>query len=425
MNTSQKINQLEEKLQELIQSLEPISQDPVGRGRPRILPSMCLWVGFLVCVLRGMNSQLAIWRTISEKGLWYYPRFKVSDQAVYKRLEKEGTKTLETMFSGISSILKDRLTPFSQTDLAPFASQVVAIDNTTLDRVMRVLPALREIPKHDLKLLAGRLAAIYDIRLQQWVHVEHIENPLENEKNSAVSLLQYINKGAMILADMGYFSFKWFDHLTDEGYYWVSRLRNKTSYHVIHTFYKKGTTFDGIVWLGVHRSYKAKHAVRLVSFQAGDNTFQYITNVLDPRQLSIQDMTALYARRWDIELAFKLIKRELGLHMFWSAKPIVIMQQIWAVLIISQVLQALRLEIAGLAKVDPFEVSLKLMIEYIPIWGADGTDVISFIVEHGQSAGFIRPSRRIQPKSPPIEIGEILPLPKNIELVRKPYYADH
>jgi hypothetical protein len=50
MNTTQKINQLEEKLQELIQSLEPISQDPMGRGRPRILPSMCLWVGFLTLI---------------------------------------------------------------------------------------------------------------------------------------------------------------------------------------------------------------------------------------------------------------------------------------------------------------------------------------------------------------------------------------
>ncbi len=425
METKQKINQLEEKLQEIIQQLEPISQDPVGRGRPRILPSMCLWVGFLVCVLRGMSSQLAIWRTISEKGLWYYPRFKVSDQAVYKRLEKEGTKTLESMFLGISSILQERLSSYAQTNLVPFAKQVVAVDNTTLDRIARVLPALRDIPKGDTRLLAGRLAAIFDIRLQQWINVQHVDDALENEKKTALSLLKHIEKGSMILADMGYFSFKWFDHLTDEGYYWVSRLRNKTSYQVIHTYYKKGNVFDGIVWLGVHRSYKAKHAVRLVSFQAGNYSFQYITNVLDPNQLSIQDISSLYARRWDIELAFKLIKRELGLHLIWSAKPVVIMQQIWAVLIISQVLQAIRIEIAGLVQVDPFDVSLKLMIEYIPIWSADGTDVVAYIVEHGKSAGFIRPSRRIQTKAPPIDSSEILPLPPNLLLIRKPYYSDH
>ena len=27
--------------------------------------------------------------------------------------------------------------------------------------------------------------------------------------------------------DLGFFSFAWFDRLTEEGYYWISRLRRK------------------------------------------------------------------------------------------------------------------------------------------------------------------------------------------------------
>jgi hypothetical protein len=50
----------------------------------------------LVCVLRGWSSQLAVWRLLSEKNLWDYPRFPVSDQAVYKRLEQGGTDALKT-----------------------------------------------------------------------------------------------------------------------------------------------------------------------------------------------------------------------------------------------------------------------------------------------------------------------------------------
>lgn len=53
------------------------------RGRPRILPSMCLWSGLLVCVLRGFSSQLGLWRLLAVEGLWHYPRQPVSDQAVY------------------------------------------------------------------------------------------------------------------------------------------------------------------------------------------------------------------------------------------------------------------------------------------------------------------------------------------------------
>ena len=47
------LEHIEEFLQEMIEKLEPIQTDPIGRGRPRILPAMCLWAGVLVCVLRG------------------------------------------------------------------------------------------------------------------------------------------------------------------------------------------------------------------------------------------------------------------------------------------------------------------------------------------------------------------------------------
>jgi IS4 transposase len=77
--------------------------------------------------------------------------------------------------------------------------------------------------------------------------------------------------------------------------------------------------------------------------------YQYITNVLSPTQLSLHEIVVLYARRWDIEMAFKLIKRELGLHLFWSAKTSVLPQQVWAVLLISQILHALQMEFAGKA----------------------------------------------------------------------------
>ena len=279
--------------------------------------------------------------------------------------------------------------------------------------------------KENRSILAGKIAAIFDIRIQQWINFEYIEDAEQNEKRSAFSLLKHIEKGSIILADMGYFSFKWFDQLTDEGYYWLSRLRNKTSFKVIHTYYKNEKIFDGLIWMGIHHQNKTKHAVRLVTIQVGKNTYRYITNVCDPNQITVQEIVDLYARRWDIELAFKLIKRELGLHIIWSAKTVVILQQIWAVFILSQILQALRLEVAGLANVDPFDVSLKLMIEYIPIWSSDGTDILSLIVEDGKRTDFIRPSRRIRMKAPPYEMNSYFPLPEDTVLIRVPHYMDY
>jgi len=72
---------------------------------------------------------------------------------------------------------------------------------------------------------------------------------------------------------------------------------------------------DAIVWLGKYRADRAASAVRLVCFSFHGTQYRYLTNVLDSTQLSLRDIAQLYARRWDIELAFKLLKCELGLHL--------------------------------------------------------------------------------------------------------------
>ena len=126
----------------------------------------------------------------------------------------------------------------------------------------------------------------------------------------------------------------------------------------------------------------------------------------------------MYARRWDIELAFQTIKRHLGLHLRWSAKPVVIQQQVWAVLIIAQILPALRLEIAGRAGVDPFEVSLALLVQYLPEYAYTGQDPVTVFVTQGRALGFIRPSRRTRSRAPTRRPEHLVPCPPGLVLIR-------
>ena len=428
------VGDIEQFLQEAIAHLEAFEPDEADRpsaGRPRVLPSLALWAGMLVCILRGFSSQLAIWRLLSHKQLWFYPRFPVSDQAVYNRLESEGVLPLVRLFCQISLVIRERLAPLVDSSLAPFASEVLALDESTLDKIARMLPALRGIPKGDKRLLPGKLVGLFDVRRQQWWKVEHIADAHQNEKVACRGVLKGLAKGSLILFDLGYFAFAWFDYLTAEGYYFVSRFRLKTSYKVLHVFYQKtipagelaGEVFDGIVWLGAFRADKAARAVRLVRFSVGGKERVYITNVLDPNLLSLQEIARLYARRWDFELAVKLIKRHLKLHLFWSSKSVIILQQVFAVLIISQVLQALRLEIAGRAGVDLFDVSMALLVEYLPEYAYTGEDPIEVFVTEGRALRFIRPSRRKVVEAPMIEPHEIAPLPPDLVLIREPRYA--
>jgi hypothetical protein len=396
---------------------------PARPGRPRVLPALALWSGLVVCVLRGYGSQQALWRLLSGVGLWDYPRFPVTDQAVRNRLAAGGTDALAQLFRQLSAVLAERLAPYADATLAPFAAEVVALDASTLDQLARLLPALRGVPAGDARLLPGKLAGRFDLRRQQWQLVRHIEDPQQNDKVAARDLLAGLPPGSLILADLQYFAFPWFDDLTDAGYHWVSRYRSKTSYAVLHAYYRDGDTFDGLVWLGAHRADRAKHAVRLVQFRHRGALYRYLTNVRDPAVLSLREIARLYARRWDFELAVKLVKRHLGLHLFWSAKPVVVQQQVWATLCIAQILHALQLEIAGRAGVAPFDVSLALLVEYLPRLARAGRDPLAAFLERGRELGFIRPATRAVVAAPAIPAAALARLPPDLPLARPPRYA--
>lgn len=425
LNSEQALAQnIEQTLQKILEASEPLPDTKsYYAGRPTTVPALVLWSSVLVAVIRGFTSQLAVWRLIAWNGFWGHTIYQLSDQAVYNRLAKGGKVVMRELFYRVRDGLKARLEPYAQTNLGQFASGVYAIDGSTLDKIGRYLPRLREVANGDSGLLPGKMLALFDLRRQQWVEMIYVENPNQNDKVEAQELVGQLPPQSLILADLGFFSFAWFDYLTSKGYWWISRLREKTSYALIHTYYQSDIYFDGVIWLGKYRADRAAYAVRLVQFTLGKVQYRYITNVLDPHVLPLREIALLYARRWDIEMAFKMVKQYLKLHILWSAKIEVILLQVWAVLIISQILQAIRLEIAGLAKVDLFDISMPLLIEYVPRLALEGKNPIEMIVNDGRRVGIIRPSRRIRIRTPEINPDEIVPLPKGIVLIRQLRYA--
>lgn len=411
------VEEIEGFVRGVIEELDP--EPAHKRGQPRILPSMALWAGMLVCVVRGFSSQLELWRLLSGQGLWDYPRYGVSDDAVYKRLKKAEPETVQKVFEHVSTVVGQRLEKPIQM-LASFAAEVFVLDEMALDAIKKRLPSLRDTVG---KVLPGNLRVLFDLRRQLWSKVIFEENADQNEKVEARSMLQWIPKGSLILADLGYFAFAWFDELTQKGYYWVSRWRNKTSYTLIHTLYQGQGALDAVIWLGAYRADQAAHAVRLIEFSYKGVVRRYLTNVLDPQMLSIQEVVSLYARRWDIEMMFNLVKTYLNLHILWSSHTNVVLHQVFAVFTIAQVILALRSEIATRAKADVFEISLDLLIRWFPRFAASGLDPIQALVDRGRQMRIIRPSSRLKFHAPNPPPHAYSPLPLNTLLYRIPRYA--
>jgi len=402
--------QLWEYVSERTQAVEAV---PRRRGKPAPLRTLHLCLAIVLSGLEGFGSQLQVWRQLCLVPIGPFAPVQIVDQAVYNRLAR-AAGAMRGFFEQVSGWLAAQLVGLEDRRLAPWAKQVLALDESTLDAVGRWLPELRELLPGNPGLLAGRISALFDVRRQQWWRVELWQEAAANCKQQARTMIDGLAAGTLLLFDRGYLSFPWFDELSERGLYWISRYGNRVSMEGKHVLYQGDGVFDAIVWLGVYRADQAKYPVRLVQFYQRGCLHQYLTNVLDAGQLPLADLVRLYARRWDIELAFRVLKDHLHLGQVWSAKWEVVQVQIWAGLLLAQLFHGLQVQLALQEGVEPFDVSIDLLVDLVPPLLQRGIAPLPYLAAHGRELGLIRPSSRLRVEVPFVDATWITPAPPEV-----------
>jgi len=400
------------------------SPSRTGRGRPLQLPWTQLWGSLLLCTLGGMRS-FADWRRfVGTQSLGDLPPVWLSTTGLVKRLLKAGLPPLEALWARLTDRIGLDAKELGPATLAPFASRILSLDETKLDRLARHLKPLRDLPSKDPALFAGKLLGLFDLRAQRWLWLEWREKMAENSLVDLLPFLEGLTTGTLLLFDLGYFAFWFFDTLTDRGIWWISRYRENTSYQIVHTFYRHNEVLDALVWLGTRKNAPA-HLVRLVRFGDGVQIRMYLTNVTDPLMLSLAEIPQLYARRWDIEVAFRLLKDYLGMHHWWSSKPELVKVQIWIVLILSQVLLALRERLAQAAGCEVFAVSLPLLIIQLPDLSTNPQPLLETLLAQGHELGILRQETRLSLclQVPQLSLEQYLPAPPDLPRQRTAHYS--
>ncbi len=263
---------------ERTQAIVPVVQ---RRGKPATLTTLHLCLGIVLSGLEGFGPQLALWRRFCLEPMGPFAPVLVGDQAIYNRLAR-AAEAMRAFFVEVSGWMREQLGGLEDRTLAPWAHQVLALDESTLDAVGRWLPELRGVLSGEPRLLAGRISALLDVRRQQWVRVEVWQEAVANCKQQARLLLEGLPEKTLLLFDRGYLSFPWFDELTERKLWWISRYGNRVSMQVRHILYQGDGVLDAIVWLGVHRADRARYPVRLVQFYHYGRLHRYLTNVLAP-----------------------------------------------------------------------------------------------------------------------------------------------
>lgn len=333
-----------------------------------VLRAEIMAVGLLYSVIERWPALRAMYSRLVDGSIPGFAAVKATESAFYDRLKCLPHNLMLELLAGMTPTQKAQKTLGRVQKLAPFATGFGVIDESTLDALARKSLDLRKHARANEVVLAGRIACLMDMASRHVMRLVYEEDADANEKTHIKALLEDLAEGTLLTFDLGYFAFWLFDLLTERNLWFVSRMREKTSFVVKQTLAITPHYVDRIIWLGAHTSERAAHPVRLVEIKVNGQWWRYITNVLDPRKLRADAVWALYCCRWSIEKIFAVIKRELGMAYIHMTSLNGMLLQLWSTLIIYSILQDLRLEIAAAHGWDDDDVSWRMLLRYITMY---------------------------------------------------------
>jgi len=362
-----------------------------SKYRKRLLTIDVVMLAVVHFVLSRLNSFLAVVDHLRNEKVPGVAAIEVTPTAFYKRLRVLSHKLfLQLLRETTAALAKDQKYHRSGIrELAPFATGVKALDDTTLDALMRKTKWLQEYKKGAYETLGGRLGCALDLTTGKLAELMYDEDAKASEKNHARPLIERLPAGTLYVFDLGYFSFPFFDYLSERFCYFVTRMRNKTTYKVVHVLADGPNYRDRVIYLGKYRADQAAHPVRLVELKLAGTWLPYLTNVLDPKVLPAAKVWALYSQRWTIEMAFAAIKRSLEMAFLRASNLNGVLIQIWSTLTVYQVLQDLRLEIAHQSGWADDDVSWLNLMRWIG-WYSERPEKLplrEWLIENAEKAG--------------------------------------
>lgn len=140
--------------------------------------------------------------------------------------------------------------------------------------------------------------------------------------------------GTIVVMDRGYEDHRWWRKLTADGVFFVTRLKDSTSYGVVEVLPALADSIlrDEVIVLASEPESDAPMRLRRIEVWVEDKqeTLVFVTNHL---QLAASTVTAIYKDRWQIEPFFKAIKQSLRIKSFIGISENAVQTQIWTALI--------------------------------------------------------------------------------------------
>jgi hypothetical protein len=221
-----------------------------------------------------------------------------------------------------------------------------AFDSTTISLFSEVLKGVGRNPAGD-----GRKKGGLKVHMLTDVHADTAKFvKISEAKHHDKTFLKYLilPKGSMITFDKAYNHYLQFAEWTEEGIFFVCRLKENAKYGAQDTMFEKTLSKDesGVMKEEhIHLKYKENRkektlCLRKVTYRDDHGRiYKFITNNWE---ITNEEVALIYKYRWTIELVFKKLKQNFQLHFFYSESENGIKTQVWVTLIAHLLLTVLK-----------------------------------------------------------------------------------
>ncbi len=206
-----------------------------------------------------------------------------------------------------------------------FKNPLYSLDASTIDLCLSVFPwADFQSTKGAIKLHVG---------LNHGGHLPEFVTITEGKTHEVTMgrTLQF-PKGSMVAIDRGYNDYSWYNQLTENGIFFVTRLKSNAKFRVLarrSVLSKKGLTCDQTIeFTGAQTSKKCPVRLRRIGYRDPESGKRYVF-LTNNFKLAAKTIANIYKARWQVELFFRWIKQNLKIKSFVGTSKNAVMTQIW------------------------------------------------------------------------------------------------
>lgn len=227
-------------------------------------------------------------------------------------------------------------------------SEVYILDGSTLDAIGHLLKILRQEPD---TVLPGSILAVYDLFRGYAPIVAFFENTNESEMKRLETILDRIPQRSLLIADRLYATAKLFGILGEHKLSGLFRRHASLSLRKQKLLSRKrvpgGVLEDWLVEAGSGWKGTPQPLLRWVIFRSRkQGSYELLTNVLEPKELSAEEAMELYGYRWSVERLFYDLKEVLNLHHFYAGNVNAVAMQVYAAAMVHTAMRMAQARIA-------------------------------------------------------------------------------